>query len=147
MNKAIKEIVDDVMNSTQALQKCQKEKCKKEFSAGEQQRLEVQEQIKGLIEDLKAKNIDINQYMTKSKELKNKILKSKVTKDLMKCTLDECEEAARKSLVAQIRTLTYDCNVEKEENACKNEIAANKIINKKKLTPKDFFALLELIHR
>ena len=144
MNAKTLDIIDDIQKSGKALQKCVASRCKAEFAAGEQQRLDVDKQKGSLLADLVSKKIDIQEYKKKVKAIRDKLPKTKASQELMKCTLAKCEELAKKTLQSQIKGLSYYCSEKNDKEACKKEAAANKIINKEKLTPKDFVAILKI---
>lgn len=145
MNKRVFEIVDEIQKASKKLEVCQKSRCTAVKKEADKQKAVIAAQIQKLVNDFKAKKITIQQFITKSNELKKRTMTSDATKELMKCNLEKCEKEARSTLKAMIATMTYDCIEEKKKDACKREQMANKIINKKELTVDDFVKLVGIV--
>jgi len=144
MNQQVLDIMDKIENATKKLTVCQQKKCKLEYEAGNKQREETKKKIALLVEQMKKKEISLAGYVKELQHMTQSLTKSKVTKDLMKCSAKQCQQEMRAQLQSMMKAAEHDCLVDKDQKRCDIFHKMEKILKKPDLSTEDYQQLLLL---
>lgn len=144
--KDVLNILDRIEAASKAVKRCQANSCKQQVKDGKVQEKSVKARMAGFHQVFQ-NDEDIGKYMASTKALQEELLVSDTTTALNACTLLKCKAKAKTMLRAMVATIQYDCNKEKNKQACDVLKEANAILKKKKLQPSDMIDIVRLLKR
>lgn len=145
LNKQILKIMDANDAAQKDLVKCQKTKCKPEFTATQLLKKMHFAEVLKLMDDLKNNKLTYAELITKTNDMKQKIVESVETTKLSQCSLEKCKAKVLKVFSAFAMTMEYDCKIEKKKEACQKLKKYMETLNKKPFTMKDYVKIVKLM--
>ena len=145
MDKKSRALLGDVQKKTMKLQKCNQKSCKAELSASLEQKEEVAIKMKKLSADMAEKKLKPEQYFGILNKIKADLMKSKITRDMLECSIKKCDSKVREALKAFSNIIEHDCKKNNNKISCTNLAAIKTILAKKKITVKDYLKILSFI--
>lgn len=112
---------------------CQTKHCKGDLAKAEKLGKEVTAKTQKLVKQVMDKKITLDHFKKQVFELRENLLASKTTQQLMQCNIQFCEKEFRDSINATLDVMKYKCSKE----ACDKVKKIQKILKKSKLTLDD----------
>lgn len=120
-------------------------KCKKLVKANASLQDKVKKQVQKLVADLKAAKIDNTQFIAKLRELKDQGLKDKTNIDLIKCSIEHCNENLKEMMKNNLSMLEKVCKITNDKNACAKVKEIKQLSNN--LTFENYMKIIEVLNK
>lgn len=88
---------------------CQVKHCPKELAKATKQKEQVRKETASLVNAFYDKKITLKQFEKKADALKSKILKSKETKDITRCSLEKCPTQTKQVVNVMVKIKQTEC--------------------------------------
>ena len=124
----------------EALVTCQKKFCPAMLASAEEQKQRLEGKIQIIVRDLKAKKITPKQFIAKTQALKNGLMKSKIYRDLLTCSILKCDPELRALLTDICVVMKYKCKQGGTESECLKFKQMSEMLKLKKITVDDYLS-------
>ena len=117
MNKKLFDIVEKSDKNRKTLEACRKKSCKTEVLDNIKQINDIAVEMKALLAD---KTLTTDEFIAKSNKMRADMAKSKITRDMLECSIKNCDKDVRELLAVAKEFIEYDCKREKKKASCDN---------------------------
>lgn len=137
--------MQSVMDAQTRLRACQEQKttCKKEVDANKKTTEQLTKKIKKILSELKSGKITTAELREKIQKIKEDSLKNKNNINLIKCSLDHCNENMKEMLAANVSMLEKVCKISSDKAMCAKVKEIKKLT--KDLTWDNYMKIIQML--